>query len=185
MISDLYSLFEKQGEFLRFSEIDFACLDSVYASPEQVYGIAIYENEEQLLENWEEAADELAVKVQSRLTGELMPLRWDMYLILLVKQHEIRANTRKKIENDRQYFRKILLSEKDYPFSHKLPLILDIKPSNKFILFDDHHFLEELKQYLSTGTIERIGQGFFEGEYDQEDLYRMLVLPYANRGEEV
>lgn len=178
MITDLCSIFEEQGKFIRLVEIKFFDLNSVYISPEQAYGIAVYDNEEQLINNWERSADELAVKVQSRLTGELSSLKWDMYLVLFVKQNGISTVTRKKIENDRHFFKKILLTEEDYPFSFKLPLLLDIKPHEEFVVFNDYHFLQELKGFLSTHTIESIGLDFFEGKSEKEYLHKRFVLPY-------
>jgi hypothetical protein len=183
MISNLRLLFEEKGCFMKFKEIDFTYLNSVYASPEQIYGIAIYETEKQLLENWEQAADEFAVKIQSHLKGPLKVLRWDMYLILMLTQGDIQVAIRKKIENDRLYFRKIILSEQDYPFTDKLPFLLNIDPNEEFLMFNDLHFLQELKQCLTPKTVERIGQDFFEGNFTEEDLYKKFMLPYINRGE--
>lgn len=184
MILELNSLFEEKAKFRKFTEIDFVYLNSVYVSPEQIYGIVLYETEKQLLENWERAADELAVKIQSRLNGELRSLRWDMYLVLLVKQPEIQIDTRKRIGNDRQYFKKIVLTESDYPYSHKLHLLLDIKPENEFIIFNDFHFLKELESHLSQKTVEKMGTNFSEGRYTEEEVYKKFVLPYlSERGE--
>ena len=179
MIDKLNSLFNEQGRFFKFTEIDFDYINVVYGSPEQLYGISIYENEQQLIENWEHAADELAVKIQGRLSGQLKPLKWDMYLILLVQAEEIKVDIHKKIENNRLYFKKIILTKKDYPFVNKIPLNIQIKQENEFILFNDFHFLQELKSYLSPTTIERVGNDFFEGNFTSEEFYQKFMLPYT------
>ncbi|KAB7665555.1 ABC-three component system middle component 1 [Bacillus sp. B1-b2] len=183
MISDLYSLFENYGKLQKFTQLEFAYIDRVYASPEQIFGIASFETEEQLLDNWEKSADELAVKIQGRLNGDLRDLKWDIYLILFVQQYDILTINRKVIENDRQYFKKIILTMKDHPFSQKLPLTLEIQLEDELIVFNDFHFLQELKNHLETDVIERIGSGFFEGDYTAEDTLKKIVSPYVDRGE--
>jgi hypothetical protein len=183
MINDLYSIFENYGKLRKFSQLEFVYLDRVYASPEQVFGIALFETEDQLLGNWEKSADELAVKIQGRLNGDLRDLKWDIYLILLVKQFDILTINRKIIENDRQYFKKIILTMKDHPFSQKLPLTLDLQLEDELIVFNDYHFLKELNNHLETSVIERIGSGFFEGNLTEEDILQKIISPYVDRGE--
>ena len=183
MINDLYSLFENYGKLQKFTQLEFAYLDAVYASPEQIFGIALFETEDQLLERWEKSADELAVKIQGRLNGDLRDLKWDIYLILVVKQFDILTINRKVIENDRQYFKKIILTMKDHPFSQKLPLTLDIQLEDELIVFNDYHFLQELKNHLVTDVIEIVGNDFFEGNITEEDTLQMIVSPYVDRGE--
>ncbi|MFD6442536.1 ABC-three component system middle component 1 [Peribacillus sp. NPDC060186] len=180
MIDELISLFTEEGKFLKFTEIDFAYINFVYASPEQLFGISTFETEDQLIDNWEHAADELAVKIQGRLSGELRSLKWDMYLILLVLKDEVQIENRKKIQNNRQYFKKIILTRGDYPFTDKLPITIDIKQENEFILFNDLHFLQELKSHLSQKTVERIGEDFFQGNSTNENFYKKFMFPHLN-----
>jgi|SRR5699024_9743360 len=184
MINDLYLLFENYKKFKKFTRLEFSYLDKVYASPEQVFGIAFFETEDQLLENWEKAADELAVKIQGRLNGNLRDLKWDIYLILLINQPDILIVNRKVIENDRRYFKKIILTTKDRPFSNKLPLTLDIHLEDELIVFNDYHFLQELKNHLETEVIEKMGSRFFEGEISEKDLLLQIISPYTDRSEE-
>lgn len=189
MKQELYGRFEEYGRVRKFVEIEFAYLDAVYASPEQVYGVAVFQNERQLQDGWERASDELAVKLQSRLKGQLKPLRWDLYLILLITEEEVADVLRKKIENDRHYFRKIVLTPRDRtpedrPYADRLPFFLDIMPTeDKFLMFGDVQFLQELEFHLSQGAVQRLGRGFFEGEIDDEALDRLLVQPHLLGGE--
>ncbi|WP_420489008.1 ABC-three component system middle component 1, partial [Neobacillus vireti] len=81
-------------------------INSVIASPKGIYGFVEFETEDELIQKWEDCSYELSTKVQAKLSEHLDNLRWDIYLILIVNSN-ISPLSRKVIENDRKFFKKI------------------------------------------------------------------------------
>ena len=83
MVNQVIPYFENNNTFIKFKNMKLNFLAEVFGSPQQIFGIAIYDNENLLRENWERAGTEFAVNIQSQLVGPLHNLKWDMYLILV------------------------------------------------------------------------------------------------------
>ncbi|MBL0389484.1 hypothetical protein JJB07_23340 [Tumebacillus sp. ITR2] len=181
MIEKLFRLLEEQrtghGKFIKFTNMKFERLQAVYASPEQIYGVAVFGTEEEMQEGWEHAAEELSIQVQGQLKGRLTSLRWDMYLLLFVTDSNVRENVRKLIENDRMFFRKIVLTADDnleecLPFSFLSPTEGGLRG---LTLFGEEQFLQEFKTKLSSKAVERLGAKFFaHGAEDWQTLKALL-----------
>ncbi|WP_127545557.1 MULTISPECIES: ABC-three component system middle component 1 [Paenibacillus] len=169
MIEELVEFFEGNG-FIELDQLDFNYLDTVYASSEQIYGLVQFETEEELRENWEKAADELAVKLQSRLIKELHMLKWDIYLMVICTQNQIDTSYRKLIENDRRYFRKIVITKKDDPYISKVPFVLDLTSNKELLIFNDNEFFEELRECLQKSTLSKLPQEFFNSKLSGDQL---------------
>lgn len=88
MNESVFNYFENNDYFKSLMNHEFDYLSRVYTSPEQIYGIAEYKSEDDMIMTWELAARELATDVQSQLTGILTLLKWDMYLILVVSDNK-------------------------------------------------------------------------------------------------
>jgi len=85
--------------------------------------------------------------------------------------------TRKKIENDRSFFRKIVFTSSDLTeINEKLFLTFDIGKQNikSDLIFDDNIFLSELKKCLSSKSIERLGEQFFEGKISTTQILNVF-----------
>ena len=171
MVEALLRIFDDQADFTRLEQFDLQSVQSVYASPEQVFGIAVYPTADHLRHGWEFATDELASQVQSRLNGALQDLRWDMYLVLAVADGAVPDLLRKTIENDRLYFRKLVLAPDDAPLFDRLPF-QRIEPGQEVALFQEAEFLEQLKRRLSPAAAARLGEAFFaHGTKDAAALF--------------
>ena len=171
MWEDLLNMFDRQQAFMRLEQFEMQAVQAVYASPEQIYGIAVFPAEDHLRHGWKLATDELASQVQSRMSGALQDLRWDMYLVLAVTQGAVSDLLRKTIENDRLYFRKLVLAPDDSPHFDRLPFVR-IKPGKELALFQEGAFLEQLKARLSPAAAARLGESFFaKGTEDAAALF--------------
>ncbi|MCP3808134.1 hypothetical protein NLX78_12925 [Paenibacillus sp. Lou8.1] len=169
MIEALVGFFEENG-FIELDQLDFNYLDTVYVSPEQIYGLVQFETEEELRKNWEKAADELAVKLQSRLIKELHMLKWDIYLMVIITQNQIDTSYRKLIENDRHYFRKIVITKNDDPYINRIPFVLDLTTNKELLIFNDNEFFEEFRECLQKSTLSKLPQEFFNPNLNADQL---------------
>jgi hypothetical protein len=158
-------------------ENDWINLDVVYASPQGIYGLVEIETEEELANQWEACSYELATRVQAKLPESLDNLRWDIYLIFLV-----RGNTspllRKLIENDRRFFKKIVVT-KDEVNLNRLPFMFNFithDAAKGSFIHQEYMFLNSLKSVLSQKAIDLLGEIFFENgeKLNSEDIYQLL-----------
>lgn len=169
MIKEIMGFVEENG-FLKLDQLDFSYLNAVYISPEQVYGFIQFETEEELRRIWEKASDELAVKLQSRLVKELKMLKWDVYLIITVTQNQIDTSYRKLIENDRHYFRKVVITENDFPYKDKVPFVLELTNDNELLIFNDNEFFDQFRGCLQESTLNKLPIEFFKADLNAEQL---------------
>ncbi|WP_442602808.1 ABC-three component system middle component 1 [Paenibacillus sp. KN14-4R] len=169
MIEELIEFFEK-NEFIKLNQLKFNYLNAVCVSPERIYGFVQFETEAELRENWEKAADELAVKLQSRLIKELHMLKWDVYLIVIITQNQIDTSYRKLIENDRHYFRKIVITKNDAPYINRIPFVLDLTSNKELLIFNDNEFLEEFRECLQKSTLSKLPLDFFNPKLTADQL---------------
>ncbi|MEK4512822.1 ABC-three component system middle component 1 [Paenibacillus sp. FSL K6-2524] len=169
MIEEIVEFFEKNG-FIKLNQLDFNYLNAVCVSTEQIYGFAQFETEAELRGNWEKAADELAVKLQSRLIKELHMLKWDVYLMVIITQNQIDTSYRKLIENDRHYFRKIVITKNDDPYINRIPFVLDLTNNKELLIFNDNEFFEEFRECLQKSTLSKLPQDFFNPKLTADQL---------------
>ncbi len=169
MIEEILGFFET-NEFIKLDQLHFNYLNAIYVSPEQIYGFIQFDNEDELRGGWEKAADELAVKLQSRLTQELKMLKWDIYLIIAVMQDQIDTSFRKLIENDRHYFRKIVITKNDAPYINRIPFVLDLTSNKELLIFNDNEFFEEFRECLKQSTLSKLPQDFFNPKLTADQL---------------
>ena len=162
MVNQVIPYFENNNTFIKFKNMKLNFLAEVFGSPQQIFGIAIYDNENLLRENWERAGTEFAVNIKSQLVGPLHNLKWDMYLILVVESNVKNIELCKQIENDRMYFKKIVLAENLEEFHRKLPIELKLENSDQLEFFSDKQFLVELKKSVSPEVAEKLDLTIFE-----------------------
>lgn len=152
-------------------------LDKVYIFPQGIIGLAEFENYEYLERNWESCALELATKVQGKLPDSIDHLRWDIYLILFVNS-DTTTLLRKKIENDRRFFKKIVINNKEID-TNRLPFVFEFnsltKDSSK-IIHQESMFFDSLKNTLSQSSKNLFGNDFFRTaqDYNSTDIYNLL-----------
>jgi hypothetical protein len=183
MLNALCELFE--APFARLQHLELDHVTAVYASPQQLFAIATYQNEEELQAEWQKAAHEVAYKIQGRLQGEHDQLRWDIYLLLLVTDNQVAPEVRKRIENDQRYFRKLVLTAADHPFAERLPFRFAVKEQERVLLFEEGQFLQELKGCLSEAAVERLGDALFAMDKpNDEEMLRRLRERFAVSGGE-
>lgn len=177
-------LFESRKEFSRFSNIDLSFVDAIYGSSKQIYSIKTFKTQKQLIEEWGKSENETAVKIQSRLEGALKGLQWDIYLVLVVNE-VCDPVVQKAIENDRNFFRKILLTKENQPFIDYLPFALNIDQNEgSSLVFNDFEFLTELKELLSLETINRLGNEYFLGQNGENYIENTFLKQYNGGVEE-
>lgn len=160
----------EENEYIKLDQLKFNYLNEVRVSPEQIYGLVQYETEAELRGNWEKAADELAVKLQSRLSKELHMLKWDVYLIVIITQNQIDTSYRKLIENDRHYFRKIVITKSDAPYINRIPFVLDLTSDKELLIFNDNEFFEEFRKCLKQSTLSKLPGDFFNPKLTTDQL---------------
>jgi len=182
MINQVIEYFENNDLFYKFDNIKLNFLTQVFGSPQQIFGIAIYDNESLLRENWKKAGDEFAVNIQSQLSGPLYSLKWDMYLILVVESKVENIELCKQIENDRMYFKKIVLAENLEEFNRKLPIELKLDNSDQLDFFSDKQFLVELKKIVSSEVAERLDLNIYESNSIDKANDKIFLELYKSRG---
>ncbi|RCW52062.1 ABC-three component system middle component 1 [Paenibacillus prosopidis] len=183
MINSLLAFFEKQTDLNLESKLEYGRRKAVYISDEQMYAVCIYKNLSELTSYWKEDANHIAIDVQGRLRGNLHDLRWDMYMILLLETDQIDAREKKKIENDRSYFRKIVITSRDERPEKKLPIYLELGVQDT-LLFEEKDFLMELKGILKNETVEILGSNFFESSKMQNSILLLEALLSKGKGEQ-
>lgn len=171
MLEEVRSLFAGRPGY---REEEGSPFDGFFASAEQLYVIVQMQDEEHLLAAWEKTAEEVAVTVQSRLSGPWDDLRWDLYLLFLV-DGQVSAGGRKRIENSRRFCRKLVLTAEDRPFAGRLPLFLELQ-APEGVLFTEGDFLRELRNCLPDRAVRRLGERFFAaGAASADELASRLI----------
>lgn len=180
MKEGLFQLFDDHDQFIKLKLDNNEYINSVYASPEQVFAISVFSDEVSLLKGWEDAAEEVAIQIQSQLSGPYDLLRWDMYMLYWVEGPNISTEMKVRIENNRYFFRKLVLQSSDYPLSNKLPFITSYKrfqtTANEAFLFEQTDFLNELQACLSPNVAPFINKRLFQtGVNSAEELIQSLI----------
>lgn len=170
--------FRDMDKFQEFTEIDLELLDYVFATPQQIYGISIFENKNEVEKEWMNVSQEFAVRVQSQLNEELYNLKWDMYLILIIKDKVNDTELRKKIENDRMFFKKFVFSEDVADYEFQLPIRLSIQNSDELRTFSDYEFLNELNKIIPTEIKQRIDLDKFKNQSIDSVNREIFLRPY-------
>ncbi|ANU26319.1 ABC-three component system middle component 1 [Planococcus versutus] len=152
-------------------------LDEVYILPQGIFGLVELRDTEELENKWESCALELATKVQGRLSDSFDYLRWDIYLILFVNS-DTPTLVRKIIENDRRFFKKIVINNRESD-TNRLPFVFDFStPPNdsSLIIHQESMFLDSLKNILPHSVKKIFAEDFFENgpEYESIDIYKLL-----------
>ncbi|PFX61617.1 hypothetical protein COL36_10435 [Bacillus wiedmannii] len=171
-MSKLYEIFKLKGEGY-FLNIQLMYLDHLYISHQGIYGLKTFNNAEELEKNWDHVQLEFATKIQRRLNGIVSDLRWDMYLVFYIED-EISINTRKSIENDKTFFRKLIITPNEI-LENKLLLTLEIEEEKDFI-FENSQFLLEFEKTLTPQAKEKLKQDFFSKgqDYSDQDIYKLF-----------
>jgi hypothetical protein len=179
MLERVVALLEQQENLKRLS-LEIRYIDSVFISPTQIIAVAKeFENENELIQNWNRAARQLAFRIQNNIPSEFDELRWDMYLILCANQSNLNSQTIKQIENNRYYFRKIVLCENDIDIlPERIPLTLQNNFNSKemTLLFENDAFFQKLKDVLNEEVEEEaIPDTIFKrGFSTAEELIKLL-----------
>lgn len=180
MISKLEDYLLKKENTIKI-EKDWIYIDSVIATPIGIYGFKTFQNEEELMDSWMDSCSELSTKVQANISNQLDNLRWDIYLIFFI-ENPISTSTRKIIENDKKFFKKIVISNNEID-QYRIPFILNIlddgindESGAKSILPQENIFLTNLKSTLSGVALEMFGDEFFiDGDkFDAKKIYQLL-----------
>ena len=177
----LFQFFDSQQGLQKLSGLKIRHIDGLYFSQQQIYGISCYGSESQMANQWERAAYQFAYRVQNQMPGELDDLRWDMYLILYADE-PVSYALKKRIEANRFFFRKIVLTQADLDrLAERLPLGFAITAQEQWrdrLWFDDRHFLRQWQSCVKEGTRERLLQALFQhGADSAESLVQALGLP--------
>ncbi|WP_165999292.1 ABC-three component system middle component 1 [Bacillus sp. Cs-700] len=173
-MNKLNDLFLEYNEF-KLIKKEWQFLDSVYVSHKSIFGLKHFDTLDQLMNEWERSQTEFASRVQGRLKNNYDGYRWDMYLIMYVNE-DINPLDRKYIENDRLYFRKIVISKSEI-IEERLPFKLTYNESFDTFLFGHQHFLTNLKEQLPAEVTNRLDEGFFEiaNQLSEEQIFSIIV----------
>lgn len=182
MVDEVIEYFRERNNFTEFKKIELDLLELVFASPQQIFGIALFEDEDSLKRDWEKASQEFAVRIQSQLVDSLYNLKWDMYLILVMKTDIGNMELCKYIENDRMYFKKIIIAKNLGEFQRKLPIEFELESSNQLEVFSDKQYLDELRKVISLETANRLNFDLYENESIDEANNRIFLEPYNSKG---
>ncbi|WP_371747643.1 ABC-three component system middle component 1 [Terribacillus sp. DMT04] len=155
----------------------WSSLNNVYATPQGIYGLVEFANIEKMENEWENCAAELATRVQAQLQNGIDNLRWDIYLIMLV-DNNIPTLLRKVIENDRRYFKKIVINSRELDLN-RLPFIFDFNITSigaELLIQQESMFLKSLRNTLSDKSKKVFGEEFFDNgqNYSSVDIYNLL-----------
>ncbi|MBK5503249.1 hypothetical protein JFT97_01450 [Bacillus sp. TH12] len=154
----------------------------IFGSPQQIFGITVFEDENSLQRDWEKVSQEFAVRVQSQLVESLYDLKWDMYLILVVQKNIEDIELCKRIENDRMYFKKIVIAENLGDLKRKIPVELELENSDQLEVFSDIQFLEELRKVVSSEVALRLDFNLYEKLSITEVNNMIFLKPYKSKG---
>lgn len=189
MEQQLFDFLDEQPGFSRLHELEVRHIKALFFSTQQLFAVSSYETVSEMEQQWERAAHQLAHKIQNHLPLELNDLRWDMYLIVYINQDRISNELRRLIENNRFYFRKIILTRSDMKrLTEKLPVRFELPSSgmnseNK-LFFTDQQFLQELKGILSEKALHQLGGTFFsDGAKSVDEL--IPLFSSGNKTEDV
>lgn len=182
MVDKVIEYFRKKDTFIEFQNMELDFLKFVFASPQQIFGIALFEDESSLKRDWEKVSHEFAVRIQSQLVGSLYNLKWDMYLILINQTSFEDIELCKYIENDRMYFKKIVLSKNLEEFQRKLPIELELENSDKLEVFSDKQFLDELRKVVPVEVANRLDFSIYDKHSIDEANNMIFLEPYKSRG---
>ncbi|HEU4962622.1 MAG TPA: ABC-three component system middle component 1 [Bacilli bacterium] len=178
MMEQLHNLFTTRTHLTKMEPAPTRddLIEAVYASPQHLYTLVHCASEQELQTRWENVAEHVAVTIQSRLTGALSDLRWDIYLLYVVEEPQITAALQKQIENDRRFCRKLVLAGEDGPDFARLPLFFEVSEGQGGVMFAERDFLAEMKACLSAETAACLGDDFFTGRLRSADeLVRHLT----------
>lgn len=182
MVDKVIEYFRERDSFIEFQKMELDSLENVFGSPQQIFGIAQFEDEDSLKRNWEGVSQEFAVRIQSQLTESLYNLKWDMYLLLVMKTNIGNLELCKYIENDRMYFKKIVIAENLGEFQRKLPIEFEVDNSDQLEFFSDNQYLDELRKVISPETANRLDFDLYENESIKEANNRIFLEPYKIKG---
>ncbi|KXY33945.1 hypothetical protein AT269_15070 [Bacillus cereus] len=182
MIDEVIKYFHEKDSFIEFQNIELDLLTVVFGSPQQIFGIAIFEDEDSLKKDWKQVSQEFAVRIQSQLVGSLYNLKWDMYLILVIQANIEDIELCKHIENDRMYFKKIVLAKNLGEFQRKLPIELELENSDQLEVFSDKQFLDELRKIIPSEIENRLDFGIYEEQSIDEVNNIIFLEPYKSKG---
>lgn len=173
-MNTLHKVFSELRDFNPVSR-EWQFLDYIYISNKSIYALKEFNTVSCLEDEWESCQMEFATRVQAKLGDSYDGFRWDMYLIFFINE-EVSSTDRKYIENNRMYFRKIVISNNEI-IEERLPFDLTYKDSFGALIYGHSHFLLRLKEQLIDQTIERMGNDFFSGEknYSEEEIYNLVV----------
>lgn len=182
MVDEVVKYFYDRKEYIEFKNLKLDKLNNVFASPEKIFGIAKFEDDKSLKSEWEKVSQEFAIRIQSRIVGPLYNLKWDLYLILIVENDIGDAEMCKKIEVDRNYFRKIVLAKNSGDFQRKLPIELELGASDHLEVYSDTQYLDELKKVVSDNFKGRFDFNLYENHSIDQANDEIFLNPYKSKG---
>lgn len=182
MVDKVVEYFNVREEYIEFQNFKLDKLNYVFASPEKIFAIAVFEDEEILKSEWENASQEFAIRIQSQLVGPLYNLKWDLYLVLIVENDICDVEMCKKIEVDRKYFRKIILTKNLDDFQRKLPIELELGASDQLEVYSDKQYLEELRKVVSDNVIDRLDFNLYDKHSIGQANDEIFLNPYKPKG---
>ncbi len=174
-------LLERNDAFTRLNLTDASYIHAVFASSDNIVVLCPFKSEGHLEEEWEYASEEAAILVQSRLHEEYSSLRWDIYLLYIAEEFEVTSETRVRIENDRQFFRKRIIDYSEERSFNKLPFLFEgmtVDSRNLLeqqFLFNYDEFFDELRSCIPLQTAEVLGEGFFKkSNWNPDELFSYM-----------
>lgn len=182
MVEEVIEYLRTIEEFHEFNQLEVTSLKKIFGSPKQIFAIASFDDENQLQVGWQKASEEFAVRIQSQLVDTLYNLKWDMYLVLIVESEIQDKDLSKSIENDRRFFKKIVLTKNEKNFEKKLPIELDMVNSDNLEFFSDREFLIELKKVIKIETFNRMDFSIYEKTSLVKANEQIFLEPYKSKG---
>jgi len=101
--------------------------------------------------------------------------------LLLYVNEELSSTDRKYIENNRFYFRKILISRSEL-IEERLPFILSYDDSFDTFLFGHDHFLTNLEEQLPEDILVSLNKNFFSkaSQMTEDDIFNFMQESWLN-----
>lgn len=177
-VNDILSFIEPIDGFIRLKLINYEFVNYVFASADQIIAISNFEDSKSLETHWEQAVIELAVNVQSRLEGDYDSLRWDVYMLFNIEDGVAPLELAVRIENDRRFFRKIIIDSSKSIEHSKLPILFLHATDNENgnYLFNNADFMEQLGNSLQGNARNLLSPLFyFKGEIDSKILTQFML----------
>ncbi|MCR6784045.1 ABC-three component system middle component 1 [Bacillus thuringiensis] len=181
MVDQVVKYFRKKEKFIEFQNIELDLLKFIFGSPQQIFGITVFEDESSLQRDWEKVSEEFAVRIQSQLVASLYDLKWDMYLILVVQKNIEDIELCKHIENNRMFFKKIVLAENLGDLKRKLPIELELENLDQLEVFSDSQFLKELKKVVPSEVASKFDFSLYERLSITEVNNMIFLEPYKSK----